>query len=119
MAKNGLLRRWSGIVLVAMLALTVLAPTIDTFVCIDDVSGAVSVARSQAPSASSKDLPVQQHDDGDNSCIHGHCHHWVGYPRMAVRLAVAAATGRSGPIASRFSQPASAPPIELLRPPQA
>jgi len=115
MIRVGVFRNLSGALLAILLALAVLTPAVDTFVCIGDEA----VATAQANIVASKNLPAQQHDDGDSSCIHGHCHHWVGYPRMSVRLAVATATGRTAPIAGRYDQPSSAPPIELLRPPQA
>jgi hypothetical protein len=119
MVKMGFLRRWSGTLFAALLVLAVLTPTVDTFVCIDDFGGTVAVAQNQDHPGPSKNFPVQQHDDGDSSCIHGHCHHWVGYQRLGGRLAFASAAGRAAPIMGGYDRPASAPPIEILRPPQA
>jgi len=119
MLKIGLLRKWSGTLFASLLMLAVLVPVIDTFVCVDDTSGKPAVTSIQGKAVASKELPVQQHDDGDSSCIHGHCHHWVGVPRVSERVAFVTSAKRATPILAAYEQRSSAPPFELLRPPRA
>lgn len=118
MLKTGFFRKWGGTVLAALLALAVLMPAIDTFVCIGDADGKPSVTQ-VAGTTVSKETPVQQHDDGDSSCIHGHCHHWVGYTRFAERVAFSTDARSADPIPGAYEQRPSAPQLELLRPPRA
>ena len=105
--------------LATLLTLAVLVPAIDTFVCLGDVDGKPAVTTIAAGSIASKEVPVQQHDDGDSSCIHGHCHHWVGYDRFAERVSAPSDGSRADPITGAVEHRISAPQLELLRPPQA
>jgi hypothetical protein len=119
MEKVRFLRRWSGTLLALLLTFAVLTPTVDTFICIADVGEKVVATQDQPHSGEAKQLPAQPHDDGDSSCIHGHCHHWVGYARLGERLALAISAHRASPITGTYNRPDSAPSLELLRPPQA
>lgn len=114
MARLGTMRGWVAVCLAAFLTFAILIPTIDTFVCIDDIGRSETVSLAKAGA----DAPVQKHDDGDASCIHGHCHHWVGVPKIGERLAFEAklTDGRIPP--GLYAPPLSAPQIELLRPPR-
>jgi hypothetical protein len=113
MAKLGTVRGWVAVCLAAFLTFAILIPTIDTFVCIDDIGQTESVT------LAGNDAPAQPHDDGDASCIHGHCHHWVGVPKIGERLAfdLKLTDGKIPP--GLYAPPPSAPQIELLRPPRA
>jgi len=111
MAKLGTLRGWCAVFLAGFLTFAILIPTIDSFVCIDDVGQAETI------SLASKDAPP--HDDGDASCIHGHCHHWVGVAKIGERLAFDVSLTDGEPPRGLYNAPPSAPQIELLRPPRA
>ena len=121
MAMFGTLRGWSAALLVGFLTCAILVRTIDTFVCIADIGQATSAseAKALAHAGDVKDAPSQPHDDGDASCIHGHCHHWVGFVKFSERLALGVNL-KSGVIPQGlYNPPPSAPQIELLRPPRA
>jgi hypothetical protein len=113
MAKLGTVRGWAAVCLAAFLTFAILIPTIDTFVCIDDIG------QSETLAFAGNDAPAPPPGDGDASCIHGHCHHWVGVPKIGERLTfdVKPADGRIPP--GLYGPPPSAPQIELLRPPRA
>jgi hypothetical protein len=115
MGKVRLLRAWSGVLLAGFLACALLIPTIDTFVCIADADQSVAVSAAQSDSGPSQPA----HDDGDSSCIHGHCHHWVGVARLTDRVAHDSVTTDAGLVRTAYSPPASAPQVQLLRPPRA
>jgi hypothetical protein len=121
MGMFGTLRGWTAALLVGFLTLAILVPTIDTFICIADIGQATSGSETKAlvNVGDVKDAPGQPHDDGDASCIHGHCHHWVGFVKFGERLALEV-TLTSGAIPQGlYNPPPSAPQIELLRPPRA
>ena len=111
MARLGTVRGWVAVCLAAFLTFAVLIPTIDTFVCIDDIgqTETLSLAGNEAP----------PHDDGDASCIHGHCHHWVGVAKTGERAAFDLSLTEGGIAPGLYAPPPSAPQIELLRPPRA
>jgi len=116
MAKFRTLRGWSAILLAGFLTFAILIPTIDTFVCIADIGQ--TVADTASLTQASKDTPIQ-HDDGDASCIHGHCHHWVGVAKIGERLAFEVTLTDGEAPRGLYDSPPSAPQIELLRPPRA
>ena len=111
MAKLGTVRGWVAVCLAAFLTFAVLIPTIDTFICIADIG------QSESVSLASNEVPP--HDDGDASCIHGHCHHWVGVAKIGERLAFDVSLTDGEPPRGLYNAPPSAPQIELLRPPRA
>ena len=111
MAKLGTVRGWVAVCLAAFLTFAVLIPTIDTFVCIDDIG--------QTETLSLADNDAPPHDDGDASCIHGHCHHWVGVAKSGERAAFDVSLTEGGIAPGLYAPPPSAPQIELLRPPRA
>src|SRR5262249_29587826 len=108
----------SGILLAALLLLGLMVPTIDTFLC--GICDAVVTSQEKVTqTAEKKDAPAKPlHDDGDALCVHGHCHHWVGFTKPAERLPIIAM--QSGQQSyGLYGTPPSAPQIELLRPPRA
>ena len=111
MARFRILRGWSAVLLAGLLTFAVLIPTIDSFVCIDDI-GQSEISLAQADNEA-------RHDDGDASCIHGHCHHWVGVAKIGERLAFDVSMTDGGIPSGLYGPPPSAPQIELLRPPRA
>jgi len=117
MAKLGTVRGWVAVCMAGFLTFAILIPTIDTFVCIDDIGQTVSDTTSLAKA--SKDAPAQPQDDGDASCIHGHCHHWVGVAKIGERLAFDVTLTDGGIPPGLYGPPPSAPQVELLRPPRA
>jgi len=114
----GFLRKWNGALLAALLALAVLAPTIDSFICISDVGNTATAVQEQV-AGMDKDILDQSHDDGDASCSHGHCHHWVGFTKVGERMAFNANAKHLTPTPALSTAPPSAPQNALLRPPQA
>ena len=117
MARLGTLRGWSAVLRAMFLAFAIMIPTIDTCICsADEDQAAFSVKVSVGDTSNA---PAQPRHAGDASCNHGHCHHWVGVPRIGERLAFEAklTDGRIPP--GLYAPPPSAPQIELLRPPQA
>ena len=109
------MRGWSAVLLAGLLTFAILIPTIDTFVCIADIGQSETISSAQA----GNDAPAQPHDDGDASCIHGHCHHWVGVAKIGERLAFDVTLTDGGIPPGLYGPPPSAPQIELLRPPRA
>lgn len=57
-----------------LLALLVLAPTVDAAICFGDAGTVSARVAEVAPIAKSDDTPADRHDGGD-VCQHGHCHH--------------------------------------------
>jgi hypothetical protein len=115
MARFRILRGWSAVLLTGLLTVAVLIPTIDSFVCIDDIGQSETISLAQA----GNDAPGQPHEDGDASCIHGHCHHWVGVAKIGERLAFDVSLTDGEMTRGLYGPPSSAPQIELLRPPRA
>jgi hypothetical protein len=114
------LRGWSGVLFAGLLAFAILIPTLDTFMCIADVQHPQSVtAQLDQPAMDLPAQPKQTHDDGDASCIHGHCHHWVGVAKFGERLALEAKLTYGELPRGLYNSPPSAPQLELLRPPRA
>jgi len=121
MANFGTLRGWNAVLLAGFLTIAILVPTIDTFVCIADIGHAASVSETKAlvQAGDMKGAPGQPHDDGDASCIHGHCHHWVGVAKFGERFALEVTLTHGELPHGLYNSPPSAPQIELLRPPRA
>lgn len=124
MSVLGTLRGLSGLVLAGLLALAILVPTVDTFVCIADVqlSSDASVSNEMAQTGLQESVPDQRqkmHDDTDSSCPHGHCHHWIGVAKPGERLALDISLAQGELPSGLYSSPPSAPQIQLLRPPRA
>ena len=118
------LRGWSGVLLAGFLALAILIPTLDTYICIADVQQAsvTSVTKQMAQTGLQKNVPDQSqktHDDADSSCPHGHCHHWVGVAKLGERLALNITLTNGELPGGLYSSPPSAAQIQLLRPPRA
>ena len=115
-----LLRKCSGTLVAVLMTFALLTPTIDSFICIADVESKAAVTDTAQTSAM-KQVPVQPRhtDDGDASCIHGHCHHWVGYSRFAERLDFEPSGRHLETVLGLYDSPPSAPKTELLRPPRA
>lgn len=111
------MRGWNAVFLAALLTFAVLIPTIDSFVCIADFGQSETVSLAQAGHQAGNDAP--RHDDGDASCIHGHCHHWVGVAKTGERAAFDVSLTDGGIAPGLYGPPPSAPQIELLRPPRA
>jgi len=119
MAVSGFIRQWSGTFLAAFLTLALLVPAIDSFVCIADVGEQSAVTHEVAKVDPVKQAPNESHDDGDSSCIHGHCHHWVGFTKVGERIALNLIARHFDQVRGAYNAPPSAPQNELLRPPQA
>ena len=119
MFKFGTLGGWGGTFFAGLLTFALLIPTLDTYMCIADVQQPQSATAQLDQSAKSVPAqPKQQHDEGDASCIHGHCHHWVGIAKIGERLAFDV-TLTDGKVPSGLFGPLpSAPQNQLLRPPQ-
>jgi hypothetical protein len=117
MALRAKLREWSGMLLACFLVVAVLTPTIDIFACVSD-PGATVV--SEQGTSSHLDAGKPTHDESDSACMHGHCHHWAGFTKLAERASLEGAglTSLDAPTGSYRPHP-SAPQIQLLRPPRA
>ena len=98
--------------LAAVLAFSVLLPTLDTFICLDEPAVTASASGTVRS-------PPTHEDGGDALCVHGHCHHWVGVARVAERLNFTLAESTAGAFYALYGPPPAAPPHELLRPPRA
>ncbi len=119
MALRAKLREWSGMLLACFLVVAVLTPTIDTFACLSDLAATV-VSEPGTSSELILDAGEPTHDERDSACIHGHCHHWAGFTKLAERASLEGAglTSLDAPMGSFRPRP-SAPQIQLLRPPRA
>lgn len=116
------LRKLGGPLMAALLVLAVLTPTIDMYACANDKAPAMvvaSVSFAKAADQKSSNIPLQQHDDGDSGCIHGHCHHGIGVAKLNEGEVVSEASPSSMVSPWTFDAPASAPSVDLLRPPRA
>ena len=111
------MRECSAVLLAGILTFAILIPTIDTFVCIADIGQTETISLAQAGNQAGNGAPP--HEDGDASCIHGHCHHWVGVAKIGERLAFDVSMTDGGIPSGLYGPPPSAPQIELLRPPRA
>ena len=98
------------------LVFALLAPTIDAYICVDDVASA-SLSDDMAAAASVSDPSDDNTFSGDNLCIHGHCQHPVGVYKI-VQLALNHRADTKVSIGWAAAPP-SAPQAELLRPPRA
>lgn len=118
MAKFAKLRGGSGMLLACFLVVAVLTPTIDTFACVSDLATSISQAGTSSPPSPGSGEPA--HDDEDTACIHGHCHHWPGFTKLADRTSFEGAglASLDAPMGLYRTRP-SAPPVQLLRPPRA
>lgn len=118
MAIRAKLPTWSWMLLACFLVVAVLTPTIDTFACVADLATSVSQAGTSGGPAPAGGEPA--HDDEDSACIHGHCHHWPGFTKLADRTSLEGAglTSLDAPMGVFRPRP-SPPPIQLLRPPRA
>lgn len=117
MALRAKLPVWSWMLLAGFLVVAVLTPTIDAVACGYDLSTSVSQAGTSSPPSPDGE-PV--HDDEDSACIHGHCHHWPGFTKLADRTSLdgAGITSLDAPMGLYRPRP-SVPPVQLLRPPRA
>ena len=120
MALRAKLREWSGMLLACFLVVAVLTPTIDIFACVSDLAAGVVVSEPGTSSHLALDAGEPTHDESDSACIHGHCHHWAGFTKLAERASLEGAglTSLDAPMGAYRPRP-SAPPIQLLRPPRA
>jgi len=121
MGRTGFLRKWSGTLLAGLMALALLVPTIDSFICIADIGQPTQVASAQNVQTAKQfpAQPQQDQDDVDPLCPHGHCHHWVGVTRLAERVDLKPSAKILEPVRGDYDSPPSAPRTELLRPPRA
>ena len=113
------MRCLSRLVLVCTIALAILVPLIDTYMCVDEVVAPTTMIASTAGTNDQNQAPQPNHNDGDQFCIHGHCHHWVAFTKLSERLTVLANLTDADLVLGVYDTPDSAPPVELLRPPRA
>ena len=108
-------RTLEGTLLACLLVLSVLMPSVDAYICIADAKTdtAFLADHAQHPNPEPADP-----DAGDAMCVNGHCHYWVGIARMAEPYSYAAAVFSVEPARTAYNTSPSAPPNELLRPPQ-
>jgi len=118
MATRAKLSTWSWVLLASFLVVAVLTPTIDTFACVSDLATSVTQAGTSSHPSPAGGEPAQ--NDEDSACIHGHCHHWPGFTKLAERTSLEGMglASLDAPMGLYRPRP-SAPQIQLLRPPRA
>lgn len=114
------LHKWPGTLVAAFMTLNLMLPLTDCLICIEDFGPQIAIAQTQEVQTE-KQSPAspQQHNDSEKSCIHGHCHHWISYPKPSERIDFEPISRHFAMVRGQYGSPPSVPNTELLRPPRA
>ena len=112
---TGFRHKLCGFVLAFGLVLGLLVPTLDAFACISDTERSVVTATEDSAKPGEQTLPHK----GGMLCVNGHCHLCMSIPKSSERVAANVSEEALEPIVTVHRSPLSAPPNQLLRPPQA
>jgi hypothetical protein len=110
--------KWRAFFLACLVTIGLFVATLDIFACGDE-SPFVSPGQSTMVVAGGEQSPVQNHDDGDSGCLHGHCHHVFAHVQLANGAGPALAAIPRERVIAFDTLPPAGHPSQLLRPPRA
>jgi hypothetical protein len=113
------MRLWTRAIFAGILAVALLAPTIDLCICAEDLAGSAQAATAlPADMAQDAAAPCQSEDGKSAACQYCHCFHLAGMARME-RVALGTAISQAGPAWTSLASVYPPPAFNLLRPPRA